>query len=48
MEAWLTEGLLALREREVPDLPAPESLMDEDVTLPKEALDLHFLARSER
>ena len=48
LEAWLTEGLLALREREVPDLPAPESLMDEDVALPREALDLHFLARSER
>ena len=47
LEAWLTEGLLALREREVPDLPAPEALMDEDVALPQEALDLHFLARSE-
>ena len=48
LEAWLTEGLLALREREAPDLPAPESLMEEDVALPSEALDLHFLARSER
>ena len=47
LEAWLTEGLLALREREVPDLPVPEALMDEDVVLPQEALDLHFLAKSE-
>ena len=47
LEAWLTEGLLALREREVPDLPVPEALMDEEVVLPEEALDLHFLAKSE-
>ena len=51
MEAWLTEGLLALPEQEAPDLPAPEplgGLMEEDVAIPREALDLHFLARSER
>ena len=50
LEAWLTEGLLALRESEVPDLPelpVPEALMDEEVVLPEEALDLHFLSKSE-
>ena len=51
LEAWLTEGLSMSSGQVTSDLPVPEPLVDlleEDVAIPSEAIDLHFLARSER
>ena len=51
LEAWLTGGPPTSSEQTALDLPVSEplvGLLEEDVAIPSEAIDLHFLARTER